>query len=225
MELRLYLSILRRYCWLIAGITLVAGVAALVFDNMRAPTYQVQARLALRPAQTLADPGATINMMYNLGSRAISGTFAGLVPPTVGQEDVRTKVGLSPEAAAKYSFQASVLPDSMLLQVSGSGPDPAILASFMSAVLETLVRDAHELYPTVELVPIDRHIATPALVAPRPMRDVPLAIAVGLAAGVLLSMALAYLTNSSGPLGSGGEESRTDMAHRGAAGRSDPSPR
>lgn len=217
MEIRHYLAILRRYIWLVAGLTLVAALGAFLVDSVRVPTYQVQVRVALRPSPTLTEPGTTVDMVYYLGTRAVSGTFAGLVPSVAGREDVHQKAGMSAEMAAGYSFRASVLPDSMLLQVSGSGPHPGALVNLLNAVLDALIRNGHDLYPMVELVLLDPGGGHPTQVAPHPTRDVALALALGLAAGILLAMALAYLTTPLVPV-----ENPAGAGQRTAGGQSSP---
>src|SRR4051794_22936375 len=130
MEIRVYLALLWRFRLLIALATLVAGTAAAAIDSARAPVYQVQARVVVRPSRDLPDPRTAADVLGNLTSRSVLGTFAQAFTAAAVQDEARRAAGIAPADAA-YSLRAAVLPDSLVIQASASGPDRVILPAYL----------------------------------------------------------------------------------------------
>jgi capsular polysaccharide biosynthesis protein len=190
MELRTYANLLLRYIWMILLIALIAGVAAGVVDYMRQPVYQSQVRVALRPATNVTEPNALANMMQSLGGRYVPGTFA---EAFTSASVIAEAQGAVPQARdTAYSVSVNVLPDTSVLEVRGTGPDPAVLAAYVNAIVAAGIKNPQGLFRGVDLVALEQTRPSTKPISPTPYRDIPLAAGLGLGVGILLALAALY---------------------------------
>jgi receptor protein-tyrosine kinase len=198
MEIRIYALVVRRYLWFILAAMLAAATVAAVIDEIRAPTYQTEAQVVVQAAPGLTETRQAGDLLGNVGSRTVAHTYAQLVSAAVVRDEARTRTGLTAETAGTYHVTAAPLADSLVIQVTATGPDSATVTSYCNAIAEAMVAHSATLYPVVALGLLQPASPPQAPVSPRPARDIPLAGALGLAAGVLLAMAAAYLAADEG---------------------------
>ncbi|HEX8597892.1 MAG TPA: hypothetical protein VF952_05175 [Chloroflexia bacterium] len=198
MEVGTYLRIIARYWWVILLSMLAAGGGAALLDSVRTPRYSVQARVAARPAAVLSNTVTIVDLVGQLGSRHVTGTLAQTFTSADVKTAAREAAGLNPDEAHLYDLEANVLPDSSVIAVSASGPDPQALALYLNATISNTVSKAHQYYSVIDLEPLE--MASPPIepTSPVPARDIPMGVALGLALGVLLAIALDYLVGSRG---------------------------
>ena len=193
MEARAYFNLILRYAWLIILIMVVAGVGTAVVDSMRDPTYRATARVAVRPAAGLSDERTTVDMVAQMGARFIPGTFAQIVTSAAVEAAAQKAAGLSAAAATDYPVEANVLPDTAVVELAMTGRDPVLLAKYLNATVDATIKNSKDLFRVVDLVPLETVQPPQNKISPVPSRDIPLAIGLGLAAGVLLALALGYI--------------------------------
>ncbi|MDQ5823229.1 MAG: Wzz/FepE/Etk N-terminal domain-containing protein [Chloroflexota bacterium] len=198
MEVGTYLRIIARYWWVILLSMLAAGGGAALLDSVRTPQYSVQARVAVRPSAVLTNTLTIVDLVGQIGSRHVTGTLAQTFTSADVKAAAREAAGLTPDEAQVYDLEANVLPDSSVIAVSASGPDPQALALYLNATISNTVSKAHQYYSVIDLEPLE--MASPPVepTSPVPARDIPLGVALGLALGVLLAIALDYLVGSRG---------------------------
>jgi capsular polysaccharide biosynthesis protein len=202
MDIRTYMRIIARYWWLILLVTLLAGGAAIALVNVRAPQYSAAARVVARPASTITDTRTIVDLVGQMGDRRVTGTFAEAFSAVDVRAEARAAVGLSEEGALEYPLQAVVLPDTHVIEISGTGPDPGKLANLNNATVSATIERAPQLFRVIDLQLLEpaRQPVIPS--APVPTRDIPLGFGLGLILGVLLALATDYLR---GPRGVGGQ--------------------
>jgi capsular polysaccharide biosynthesis protein len=193
MEARAYFNLILRYAWLIILIMVVAGVGTAVVDSMREPTYRATARVVVRPAAGLSEERTTVDMVAQMGARFIPGTFAQIVTSAAVEADAQKAVGLSAAAATDYPVEANVLPDTAVVELAMTGRDPVLLAKYLNATVDATIKNSKDLFRVVDLVPLETVQPPQNKISPVPSRDIPLAVGLGLAAGVLLALALGYI--------------------------------
>ncbi len=198
MEVGTYLRIIARYWWVVLLSMLAAGGGAALLDTVRAPKYSVQVRVAARPAAVLTNTLTVVDLVGQLGSRHVTGTLAQSFTAADVKRAAREAAGLSVEEAQAYELEANVLPDSSVIAVTASGPDPNALAAYVNATVASTVSKAHQYYSVVDLEPLETANPPTEPTSPVPARDIPLGVALGLALGVLLAIALDYLVGSRG---------------------------
>ena len=193
MEIRTYLQIIARYWWLVLLAVIVGGAIMALLDRRAVPIYRTQTRMVVRPSSSLTDPRLTIESVATLGSRYVAGTFAQMVTTSQVRDEARTAVGLSDAAAGDYDFVAAVLPDTAVIQITATGPDPTILSTYLDATVQATVRDTADLFGVMELAPLEQQSHIPLNpISPTPARDIPLGAGAGLGLGILLALLLDY---------------------------------
>lgn len=193
MEIRTYAVIIRRYWWVVLLATLVAAATAFALDKIRKPSYSASARVVARPATVISDTRTIVDLLGQMGGRYITGTFAQSFSSTDVKAQARQSVGLSPVEAANYPLAANVLPDSSVLEISGSGPDPTILTDYLNTTVSLTISSTKELFRVVELQLLEPAVIPTLPSSPQPARDVPFGAGLGLGMGLLLAFTLDYL--------------------------------
>jgi capsular polysaccharide biosynthesis protein len=215
MEIRTYLNILLRYWWLVLLGMVAGGAIMAVVDRVQQPIYATEARVAVRPTLTLTDSRAIIDLVGQMGGRYIVGNFAQSFTSAQVQAAARQAAGIGPDEVDDYVLEANILPDSSVVQVNGTGPDPTTLVNYVNASLAATVNDTRELFRVMELVPLETaSIPDPNRpIAPQPARDIPLGAAIGLGLGIVLALSIDYLRG----LGAAGRPARAPGTVPGAA--------
>jgi receptor protein-tyrosine kinase len=192
MEIRTYLRAILRYWWLVLLLMVAAGVATALLDRVRTPTYSTQARMALRPSTTLSDTRTIVDLVGQMSARNIPGTFAQAATSAQVLTAARQAAGISDADADDYTLEANVLPDTSVVQVTGTGPNPTTLVNYLNASLEATVNDSRALFQVLELVALEPARIPDTPIAPQPSRDIPLGVALGLGLGILLALLIDY---------------------------------
>jgi capsular polysaccharide biosynthesis protein len=196
MEVITYLKIIARYWWLILLATVVATGVAAGLSLTRAKSYNTQALVVVRPATgVLTNTNDLVNMMSELGTRSVLGTFAQVLTSGGVQQKAQAAVGLNATSALDYPLDANVLPDTTVIAVSGKGHDPKLLADYINATVDAAVANSTDMFQVLEMHSL-QSAAVPIIPAsPNPSRDIPLGGLLGLGLGVMLALALEYLRN------------------------------
>lgn len=198
MEVGTYLRIIVRYWWVVLLVMLAAGGGAALMDGVRARSYSTQARVVAAPSSVITDSRTIVDLMGQMGARHIIGTLAQSFTSSEVQAAARQAAGLSAAEAGDYDLEANVLPDTSVIQVNGSGPNPDMLANYVNATVAATVANAHSIYSVVDLRAIEQAHVPRAPSSPVPSRDIPLGVGLGFALGILLALALDYLLGSRG---------------------------
>jgi uncharacterized protein involved in exopolysaccharide biosynthesis len=182
-----------RYWWIIVLAMLAAGAGTFALDSLRKPQYSGYARVLVRPSSQLTDSRTLVDLLGQVGLRYVTGTFAQTFTAAQVKTAARQSVGLSPEEADRYLLEANVLPDTVVIEVSGHGPDPDVLSKYIDATVQATVQQTRAVFGVVELEPLEPAKVPPAPTSPQPIRDVVLAVSLGLLLGVLLAWSFAFL--------------------------------
>jgi capsular polysaccharide biosynthesis protein len=196
MEVITYLKIIARYWWLILLAALVSTGVAAGLSLTRAKSYSTQALVVVRPATgVLTKTNDLVNMMSELGTRSVLGTFAQVLTSGGVQQTARSAVGLNATAAVDYPLEANVLPDTTVIEVSGKGPDPKLLATYIDATVDAAEANSTDMFQVLELHSLQKAAVPLAPSSPIPSRDIPIGAALGVFLGVMLALAIEYLRN------------------------------
>lgn len=201
MELRHYWTIIRRrWIWLIAPAVLVLALGVLTYHP--APTtYNTGVRFisGQRPGQAAFDLDEqryynwlTSEYIVNgLGDWIRGGKFA----EAVSEYLLTQGIGMPPEA-----IQGGISADNTrsMLTVSLNGPDPLMVAQMMDGVIAVLTEQNAAALPQLGgenavLVQMDEPVVNPIPAGIRSQLDLPLRVALALAAGLALALAAEYL--------------------------------
>lgn len=186
METRLYFQMLQRGWWVILLAALVAVVASLGLSYLAVPQYQATASFIITPSATLTVGRDVVNSLDTLDRRSIVATFAEVMNSHRIVNDAAASVGLDEKALEDYEILAVVLPESSVLELDVSGPDPKIAADLTNAIGSEAINFSRSFNQVYDLNFLDTAVAPEDPFSPQPLRDAGLALLLGAAAGALL---------------------------------------
>jgi tyrosine-protein kinase len=201
MEIRTYFRTILRHWFIIMLVATLAGGTVAIMTKMKAPSYKTSARVVARPVASINDARTVVDLVGQMAARSVVGTFAQLFTGTDVQNRAVQAAGLSPAVAQDYSIDAAILPDSLVIEVTGTGPDPVVLARYVNATVSAAVQYSPSLFQVVELAPLQPATVPDTPISPQPARDIPLGIGFGLLLGVLLALTFDYLRTPKGSAG------------------------
>lgn len=202
MELRDYLRIIRRRWLLIVACFLVAIGAAALFTLRATPQYQSTARLFIStPSSDSTVAGAYQGGLF---SQQRVTSYADLVTGKQIAERVVKKLGLSESPASLAArTTATVVPETVILEITVQDPNPAHAAKLTEAVAQEFTTFVGELEstPGQQNAPIKASIVDPAAVpasavSPQPLRNIGLAAVLGLLVGIAVAVLREMLDNT-----------------------------
>lgn len=192
MELRDYLRIIRQRWLLIVSCVLIAIAAAAVFTLRATPQYQSTASLFVSTPQS--DGSAAYQ--GSLFSQQRVASYADLIKGKQIAQRVVDKLDLD-ESASELAARvtASVVPETVILNVTVQDSDPEQAQQLTEAIAQefTVFVSEIETTPGTENAPIKATIVDPptvpgSAVSPQPLRNIGLAVVLGLLVGVGLAV-------------------------------------
>ena len=186
METRLYFQMLQRGWWLILLAALVAVSASLGLSYLATPQYQATASFIITPSATLTVGRDVVNSLDTLDRRSIVATFAEVMNSRRIVTDAAASVGVDETMLEDYEILAVVLPESSVLELDISGPDPKLAADLANAIGAQAITFSRGFNQVYDLNFLDTAIVPEDPFSPQPLRDAGLALLLGAAAGALL---------------------------------------
>jgi uncharacterized protein involved in exopolysaccharide biosynthesis len=124
MEIRLYFQMLLRGWWVILLVALVAVAMSLGISYTAVPQYQSAARFIVSPNASLGSGRDVVNSLDTLDRRSIVSTYAEVMNSNRIMADTVAALNLKPDDLKDYTYQAVVLPESSVMELTVSGPNP-----------------------------------------------------------------------------------------------------
>ncbi|MCB0036065.1 MAG: hypothetical protein KDE51_18670 [Anaerolineales bacterium] len=196
-QLQEYLPALKRGWWLIALTTLFAISLALYASYTATPIYQTNAKVIILPnpllerdtdllkaQEVLADQSLQTNQIEVLKSSALREKAIAIMPLTPAQLST----------LSEYEVSAVLLPQTSVIQLTVTGPDPQVASLLANALVEQgniVFAQTQSTVYTIEFLDAAAVPTTP--ISPTPARDAPVAGIVGLALGLGLVFAHDFL--------------------------------
>ncbi len=142
MDLRAYIRIFRRWLWLIILLALIAAGINFIVSRIQAPQYQAAVTIQVGSAQYLQNPNTGLIQT----SEQLADTYAVIVKkyPVLEATTNKLQLKIQPTALLSY-FQVRVVPNTALLEITVTYPDPVIAADMANALGDELIANS----PTV----------------------------------------------------------------------------
>lgn len=194
MELRTLFNVVVSRWWLVLPVFLLAVAATVALTLVQQPLYSASAKLVVAPSVQVQDEALAALAVISRQSE-ISDTYAQIAASQTIQDAAAERLSLSGDERADLQLQSVLVTGTTLLQVTATSPDPERAAAYANAVSESLVEyvDASEDIFAVKVL-------DPASVSNRPVSpDVPLNVALGVSAGLLLGVGLALVSHLAQP--------------------------
>jgi diguanylate cyclase (GGDEF)-like protein len=189
MQIRLYLQMLQRGWWIVVLTTLVAINVALVGSYIATPMYQASARFIVSPNTDLVSGRDMVSSLDILDKRSIVSTYAEIFNSTRIYAETVQVLQLDPVDLEKnYIIQTVVLPDANILELSVSGTNPITVALLANQLGQRAINKISLLYQAYNITMLDPASAPVLPYSPQPIRDLSLALALGLVGGAALAI-------------------------------------
>ncbi len=188
MEVKLYLQMLRRGWWIVILTVLVAVNVALVASYFSTPMYLASARFIVSPNSNLVTGRDVITSLEALDKRSIVSTYAEILNSTRIYNETVQVLRLDPLDLEDYTVITVVLPDANILELSVSGTDPNTTALLANQIGQRAISNISVLYLAYNITMLDPAIAPIEPFSPQPVRDLSLALALGVVGGAALAI-------------------------------------
>lgn len=188
MEIRLYIQILRRGIWLI----LITGLASLGFSLVQSyfavPQYQATARFIIIPNASAGSGTDAVRIFDTLDRVSVASTYAEIMNSNKIFEDALSFMQLPSDGLGDYTYVAVVLPDTTILELNVTGPDPAVVAQLANAVGYRTIEFTRNMNQIFDLNFLDTALPPESSFSPKPARDAGLALVLGVLGGMVLAV-------------------------------------
>ncbi len=141
MELRQYVTLLRKWLWLVILCTVVAGVTAFVVSRNSQKIYQASATLMVNQA---ANPSTAAGYSDILTSERLARTYASLLVSRPVVEETAARLGIS-ATDLKDGITVTPVRDTQLLTIKVEGPDSALIAGIANTLPLVFIEQNREL--------------------------------------------------------------------------------
>jgi len=191
MEFKLYIRMLQRGWWLIVLVALVAMFASLVVSFFTVPQYKATARFIISPGALLtseSDPEIVISGLETLDLPSVVATYTEVMSSQRILTEALESLGIKDFSLKVYTVNAVALPESSVLDLSVTGPDPALISDVANAIGYQTILFTRNINRVYELNFLDQAIIPETPVSPQPLRDAGLSLLLGLAGGAVLAV-------------------------------------
>jgi uncharacterized protein involved in exopolysaccharide biosynthesis len=188
-----YLKVLRDGWWVIALCMLAAFSTSLLLAYLETPLYRTSARFLLTPTSNLEEYRDFLSAMNPLDDATLTATYAEILQSNYMFDKSVQAMGLMPDQTRGYEYRAVVLPQSNVLELFVSGPDPEIATYLATTMAYQTISYIAEVYPTFDLRILDSANVPTSSFTPNPKRDGMISAFLGAGAGVGILLAIAQL--------------------------------
>ncbi|MBI3164509.1 MAG: diguanylate cyclase [Anaerolineales bacterium] len=197
MEIRLYFQMLKRGWWVVLLTALTAVVAALGASYIVTPQYKAVARFLLSPRNILpSSPGLGLEGLDILGNQTVITTYMEVMRSNRVYRDALAELDRTPEEMEDYVYEIQVLPNSSVIELSVTGPNPELAAAFTNSIGNQAIRFTSLLSEYYRVDFLDEALPPVVPESPQPVRDSILAFGIGLLLGGVLAIVRDQLMTS-----------------------------
>jgi diguanylate cyclase (GGDEF)-like protein len=199
MELRSLLRILLRRWWVIIPIFLITVGSTAVLTLSQRPVYESSTTLLVAPATNLTTTETNLIQSLSLLARQseIAQTYAEIASSATIRQNATDALNLTPtqRGNANLTLDARLVPGSQVIAIDVRSTDSNLATRYATAVANALTDYVGNLTKAFELLTIDPATTSDKPVAP----NVPLNMAVGVAAGLVLALGVAVVLHLLSP--------------------------
>jgi len=186
MKTRIFFRALQRGWWVILMTALVALATSMLVSYLTEPVYKVSAKFIVIASAYPTSENNELNPS-SIQSRVVAATtFAEIM----NSQNIKTKtlqsLDLQSGNAEKYNYQASVVPNSSIIQLTASGPNSQIVALLANTVGDQTIIYFSQTNQGGEVSFLDKAIPATTPTSPQPLRDAAIALELGIITGAIL---------------------------------------
>lgn len=191
MELKTYIRILMRKWWIVIPAFLITFASTMAFTFAQAPTYRATATFVMSPSGVQGDVGSFVNYLDIMSRRPeIANTYTEIAMSDQVRHVVVAAIGLSPAQNDSIAVESKQRAGTNIIEITAEGSDPVLIADFANRLGSATIAYVEKLYEAYQLSSLDPAIPPTAPLKP----NKPLNLAVGATLGLVLGVALAFLS-------------------------------
>lgn len=180
---------LQKNWWLILLTAMTALTVSLAISYAAVPQYRSTARFIIIPSSTLTSGADVVRSLDTLDRRSVVATYAEVMNSSRILDGSADFLGLNVNEIIKdYQIHAVDLPDSSVLELTVSGPNPSLAAELANAIGLQSITFTRSLNLIYELNFLDTAIPAELPFSPEPLRDGLVALVLGTAIGGFLAV-------------------------------------
>jgi diguanylate cyclase (GGDEF)-like protein len=191
MEIKLYFRMLQRGWWLILLVALVALLASLTLSYVAVPQYRATARFIITPGSLLTsegDPDTVISGLETLDLPSVVATYTEVMSSQRILGDSLNYLGVRDFDPKDYNISAVMLPESTVLDLSVTGPDPEMVANLANGIGYQTILFTRSINRVYDLNFLDQAVIPDTPISPKPLQDAALSVLLGLVTGAVLAI-------------------------------------
>jgi capsular polysaccharide biosynthesis protein len=187
-QISFYINMLKRSWWIVVSITLVAANASLLLSYMETPMYKTSTSFVLSPGvDALQENRDILNSFFPLNERTLAITYSEILQSNLIFQEAADFLELDAATRSKFSQFAVVLPESNILELTVSGPNPQIAQALANSVGQISIAYFQNLYQVYEVHTVDEAPLPTEPYSPTPKEDMAIAAFVGFVFGCILA--------------------------------------
>lgn len=186
MELKLYFQMMKRGWWIILLSAFIALVISLTASYFAIPQYRASARFIIVPNSLLTNGPDVIRGLDALNSITVISTYAEVMNSQRVYADTLSLLKLQHQDLIDYTYQASVLPSTSILDLNVIGPNPKLTAVLANSIGYQTINFTASMNQPFDINFLDQASAPSVPISPQPIQDGGVAFALGLIGGAAL---------------------------------------
>jgi diguanylate cyclase (GGDEF)-like protein len=182
---------LQKGWWLIVLVALVALSVSLTISYLAIPQYKATARFIITPGSLLTsegDPQTVIAGLETLDLPSVVATYTEVMNSQKMLGKSLEYLGVKNFSSKLYIINAVVLPESSVLELSITGPDPRLATDLANAIGYQTILFTRSLNRVYELNFLDQAVVPESPVSPTPLKDAALSLLLGLVGGAVVAI-------------------------------------
>ena len=187
MEIKLYFQMLKRGWWLILLTVLVATLVSLLISYLTTPQYTATASFIIAPNASLTSGPDVLRGLDTLANgNIVTTTYSQVMNSNRIYSDTLDFLKLRPQDLVGYTYQAIILPSTTIIELTVSGPNPAVVAELANAIGNRTIDFTSRMNQVYDINFLDAAVPPTIPVSPQPLRDASLSLVLGLVLGMAL---------------------------------------
>ncbi|REG07278.1 diguanylate cyclase domain-containing protein [Pelolinea submarina] len=188
MNIKMYLRMIQKGWWIIVLAVLASMNVTLIMDLFSSPVYEAVTRMIVLPnAESFAGKDF-ISSLTSLDNSSIVTTYADVFDSEFNQQAFINTLNLTEDEITEYTQSTVILPDSNVMEIYVTGPNPEVVTQWANGVARTGIDYMKTLYQVYEVNILDVAEVPTEPISPKPARDVTLGAVLGLLIGAILAI-------------------------------------
>lgn len=195
MDFSTLVQILRRSWWIFILVLLAVIGFTAYFTYTRPPLYRATASFVVWPEKSSLDSEVFFRSLNTLERRSFIATYAKILSSGTIQEKALSKAGIPAIESSSYEIISSVIPDTNIIRVSVTGPNPDLAKDLANSLYEEGEKYIKDILGGFGLRILDR-ATIPSSSGTSIKRNISMAIVLGILLGIGAMIIIDYFLHT-----------------------------